>query len=108
MKLLIAIVQDNDVNLLMDDLVENKFSVTKLATTGGFLREGNTTLLLGVDENKVDECLELIERNCKKRNTTTSFTSSSVQGPMVQSFPVEIEVGGATVFILNVDQFKKL
>lgn len=108
MKLVIAIVQDNDVNLLMDDLVEKKYSVTKLATTGGFLREGNTTLLLGVDEDKVKDCLDLIERNCKKRKTIKSFVNSAGQGTMMQAFPVQIEVGGAIVFILDVDQFIKL
>ena len=108
MKLLIAIVQDNDVNLLMDDLVDNKYSVTKLATTGGFLKEGNTTLLLGIEESKIEDCLKLIENNCKKRKTTTSFVNSNAQSPMFQSFPIEIEVGGATVFILDVDQFIKL
>lgn len=108
MKLVIAIVQDNDVNLIMDDLVENEFSVTKLSTTGGFLKEGNTTLLLGVEEDKVQEVLSLIERNGKKRNATTTFLNSSVQGSMFNSLPVEIEVGGATVFVLDVAKFYKL
>lgn len=108
MKLVIAIVQDNDVNLLMDDLVEKKFSVTKLATTGGFLKEGNTTLLLGVDEERLEECLSLIEKNGKKRKTTTTFLNSNSQGAMFNSLPIEIEVGGATVFVLEVDKFIKL
>ncbi len=108
MKLLIVIVQDSDVNLLMDDLVEQKFSVTKLATTGGFLREGNTTLLIGVEDDKVDECISLISGSCKRRQTTTTITNTNEQGPMFQSFPIEIEVGGATIFVLNVDQFLKL
>lgn len=107
MKLLVVIVQDNDVNLLMDDLVENKYSVTKLATTGGFLKEGNTTLLIGVDEEKVQDCIALIDRNCKKRRSTT-FINPSTQGVVMQSIPIEVEVGGATVFVLDVDQFLKL
>lgn len=108
MKLVIAVVQDNDVNLLMDDLVDNDFQVTKLATSGGFLREGNTTLLMGVEEVRLDECLELIEKNGKKRKTTTSIMNSNAQGPLFNSYPLEIEVGGATVFVLEVDQFLKL
>lgn len=108
MKLVIAIVQDNDVNLLMDDLVENEFSVTKLSTTGGFLREGNTTLLLGVEEDRLQEAIKLIEKNGKKRKATTTFLNSSIQGSMFNSLPVEIEVGGATVFVLEIDQFFKL
>ena len=108
MKLVIAIVQDNDVNLLMDDLVENEFSVTKLSTTGWFLREGNTTLLLGVEEDRLQTAIDLIEKNGKKRKATTTFLNSSVQGSMFNSLPVEIEVGGATVFVLDIDQFYKL
>lgn len=108
MKLVIAIVQDNDVNLLMDDLVEHEFSVTRLSTSGGFLKEGNTTLLLGVDESRLDQCLELIESNGKKRKTTTSIVNTGGQGGLFNSFPIEIEVGGATVFVLDVEQFKKL
>lgn len=108
MKLVIAIVQDNDVNLLMDDLVEHEYSVTRLSTTGGFLKEGNTTLLMGVQEDGLDKCLELIEKNGKKRKATTSILNQSGHGALFNSFPVEIEVGGATVFILNVDQFLKL
>lgn len=108
MKLVLAIVQDNDVNMLMDDLVENKFSVTKLSTSGGFLKEGNTTLLLGVEEDKLDKCLEVIEANSKRRKTTTSIINASGQAALFNSLPVEIEIGGATIFILDVDQFIKL
>lgn len=108
MKLVIAIVQDSDVSLLMDDLVENNFSVTRLSTSGGFLKEGNTTLLLGVEKDKVQDCLDLISANCKKRNTTTTIVNANDQGPMFQSFPIEIEVGGATVFVLDVEQFIRL
>lgn len=107
MKLLVVIVQDRDSSLLMEDLVENKFSVTKLATTGGFLKEGNTTLLLGVEDDKVDSCLKIIDENCKIRSTTTSVINSNDQGPLFQSFPVEITVGGATIFVLDVEQFIK-
>lgn len=108
MKLVLAIVQDNDVNLLMDDLVENEFSVTKLSTTGGFLKEGNTTLLMGVEEEKLDDLLKLIEKNGKKRKTTTTILNSSATGSLFNSFPIEIEVGGATVFVLDVEKFIKL
>lgn len=107
MKLLIVIVQDRDVSSLMEELVENEFSVTKLATTGGFLKEGNTTLLLGVDKNKVEKCLEIIDENCKKRATTTTIINHNDQGPLFQSLPLEITVGGATIFILDVEQFIK-
>lgn len=107
MKLLIVIVQDRDVSLLMEELVENEFSVTKLATTGGFLKEGNSTLLLGVNKGEVEKCLSIIDENCKKRATTTTIINSNDQGPLFQSFPLDITVGGATIFILDVEQFIK-
>ncbi|MDO4778044.1 MAG: cyclic-di-AMP receptor [Tissierellia bacterium] len=108
MKLLLAVVQDNDVNILMEDLIENGFSVTKLSSTGGFLRSGNTTIFMGVDDDKMDECFKIIERNCKKRTATTAIVNPNMQGAMFQTFPVEITVGGATVFVINVEQFLKL
>lgn len=108
MKLLLVVVQDTDVNMLMEDLVDKGFRVTKLSSTGGFLKSGNTTIFMGVDEEKMDECLKIIETNCKKRKTTTAMVNPSMQGAMFQTFPVEIEVGGATVFVLDVDQFIKI
>lgn len=109
MKLLICVVQDNDVNPLMEDLVEHEFRVTKLSSTGGFLRSGNTTLFLGLEEEKIDAVMEIIRRNCKRRSTITpvinpQFDASSVY----QSIPIEIEVGGATVFQLDIDQMYRL
>lgn len=108
MKLLLVVVQDSDVNILMEELVDKGFRVTKLASSGGFLKTGNTTIFMGVDDDKLDECIKIIETNCKKRNTTTAMVNPSMQGAMFQTFPVEVEVGGATVFILNVDQFLKI
>lgn len=108
MKLLLVVVQDTDVNILMEELIDKGFRVTKLSSTGGFLKSGNTTIFMGVDEDKMDECLKLIEANCKKRKTTTAMVNPSMQGAMFQTFPVEIEVGGATVFVLDVDQFIKI
>ena len=67
MKLIIAIVQDQDVPSLIDDLTEKEFRVTKLASTGGFLKSGNTTLLMGVEEELVKEAIKIIEDNCKTR-----------------------------------------
>lgn len=108
MKLLLAVVQDNDVNILTEDLIDKGFSVTKLSSSGGFLRVGNTTVFMGVEDDRVDECLEVINRNCKKRKTTTAIVNPNIQSAMFQTFPVEIEVGGATVFLLDVEKFIKL
>ena len=111
MKLIIAIVQDEDASRLVNQLMKNGYGVTKLATTGGFLRAGNTTLLIGVDDEKLHSVIEIIEQVCKSRKQITAAPSSmgSMGGmPGAASYPVEVTVGGATVFVMSVDQFVKL
>jgi len=105
MKLIIAIVQDEDASRLVSNLMSEGFSVTKLATTGGFLRAGNTTVIIGVEEEKVEEVFSIIKSTCSTRKQITTN-----QAPFggVMPYPIEIEVGGATVFVLDVDQFIKL
>ncbi|NLV76927.1 MAG: hypothetical protein GX023_08100 [Tissierellia bacterium] len=108
MKLIIAIVQDQDVPSLMDDLTENDYRVTKLASTGGFLKSGNTTLLMGVEDNQVDKVMKIIEANCKTREITTSLLTVSMPGDTYMPYPLEVRVGGATIFILDVERFVKI
>ena len=62
MKLIVAIVQDEDAGRLVSALMDKGFGVTKLATTGGFLRAGNTTLISGVQDEKLEEALGIIEK----------------------------------------------
>ena len=109
MKMVIAIVQNEDANLLVEALMENHFSVTKLATTGGFLRSGNTTLLIGVDNERLESAMGIIEQVCKSRKQVA--TSPSPMGGatgMYVPYPVEVTVGGATVFVVDVEEFRKL
>ena len=109
MKLLIAIVQDEDAPRLISALMEHGYGVTKLATTGGFLRAGNTTVLTGVEGNQLDETLKVIESVCKPRKQIAPNPSLiGVDLGAYGSFPIEVTVGGATVFVLAVDQFIKL
>lgn len=68
MKMVIAIVQDHDSQRLADRLTKNDFRNTKLASTGGFLRAGNTTFLCGVEDARVDELLKLLDDTCGNRN----------------------------------------
>lgn len=106
MKLVIAIVNDEDALDLLDELTDKGFRVTKLATTGGFLRSGNTTLMIGVDDEQVKEVLTIIEENCKTRHQVVSNPSplSTTTGVYVP-YPVDIEVGGATIFVVDVHDF---
>ena len=109
MKLIIAIVQNEDSGRLIGELMNDGYSVTKLATTGGFLRAGNTTLLLGVDEEKIEGAMKIIEMICKSRKQIATSPSPMTGGTGVYiPYPIEVTVGGATVFVLNVEDFKKM
>ena len=109
MKLIVAIVQDEDAGRLVSELMNKGFGVTKLATTGGFLRAGNTTLLVGVDDEKFDGAMAVIEKVCKSRKQiATAPTSMTGVNGVYSPYPIEVMVGGATVFVLTVDQFIKL
>lgn len=109
MKLILAIVRDEDGSKLMSELNKENFSVTKLATTGGFLRAGNTTLLVGTSKENVDKVIEIIKSKCmtRKQIATTPTPSTGATG-VYDPYPVEIEVGGATIFVLDVEKFEKV
>ncbi|WP_425446834.1 cyclic-di-AMP receptor [Dethiothermospora halolimnae] len=108
MKLIIAIVQDDDVSELTDKLTENKFSITRLASTGGFLKSGNTTLLIGVEKERVEKVYEIIEKICRVRKVTTTLSSMTLTGDTYVPYPMEIKVGGATVFTLDVERYEQI
>ena len=110
MKLVIAIVQDEDAIDVLDSLTDKNFRVTKLATTGGFLKAGNTTLMVGVEEEKLDQALDVIKEVCKKRKETVIAPTplSSNEGGYIQQCPMQITVGGATIFVVDVDKFLRV
>lgn len=106
MKLVIAVVQDKDSSRLSSALMENNVRATKLASTGGFLRSGNTTFMIGVEDYRVNKVLTIIKDNCKSREQLVAPVSP--MGGNADSYvpyPVEVEVGGATVFELPIEQF---
>lgn len=107
MKLILSIVSSDDSSVVSSALTKAGFSVTKLATTGGFLMSGNTTFIIGTDDERVEEVIEVIGRHSKKRKQMVPSSASYGVG-MYTSFPVEVTVGGATIFVLDVEQFKKL
>ncbi len=109
MKLIIAIVQDEDASRLVSSLMNDGYGVTKLATTGGFLRAGNTTLLVGVDDDRFQGAMAIIEKICKSRKQiATSPSPVAGTASVYVPYPIEVMVGGATVFVLEVEQFVKL
>ncbi len=107
MKLVIAIVHDDDVSDVLKKLVESDFRSTKLATTGGFLKAGNTTLIIGTEADKVDEAISIIEKECKTRTEVVTTPPLLGEGSMA-SVPIDITVGGATIFVIDVDKYIKL
>lgn len=107
MKLVIAIVHDDDVSTLLKELVKANFRSTKLSTSGGFLRSGNTTLLIGVEADRLEELFGVIERSCKIRKETVTTPPMLGEGSMM-SMPIEISVGGATMFVIDVEKYIKL
>ncbi len=88
MKLIIAIIKDEDNDAVSRALTKNNFRVTFIASTGGFLRSGRSTLLIGVDDERVEDALEIIRNNCQK--------------------PEKSDASRATIFVLKVDQFTQL
>jgi len=108
-KMVVAIVHDHDAHNLMEALSSSNFKATKMATTGGFLREGNTTFMIGTDKEHLDEVMEIIKENCQARKKTIA-PMSPVANSMESyySFPMEVKIGGATVFIIDVEKFVKL
>ncbi|NLP47343.1 MAG: transcriptional regulator [Clostridiales bacterium] len=107
MKLIVAIVNNDDCHAVLSELSKNKFSATKLSTSGSFLRAGNATLLIGAADESVAEIIEII-KNFSSKRTQMVETGPSFAGETFMSMPIEVTVGGATVFVLDVDEFHKL
>lgn len=108
MRLIVAVVQDKDAPRLMESLVKAGHSATKLASTGGFLREGNSTILIGVEDNVADRVLEIIKSTCRAREQMVTPVTPVGPGESYVPYPVGVIVGGATVFIVPVEKFVKV
>lgn len=107
--LVMAVVQDADVPKLTRALAAAGLDATRLASSGGFLREGNTTLMIGVPRARLEELKERIASNCRKRTRMMSpAIPLAEQSEGLAAEPVEVEVGGAVLFVLGVQEFVKL
>ena len=103
LKLIAAMVQDQDADELLGALIETGFRATKINTTGGFLRGSNNMILIGVEEEKVDQVLEVIKAHCHPRTQTVHPAHADY---LVE--PMTVTIGGATVFVWDVERYERL
>lgn len=108
MKLVIAVVHNRDKNKVTDTLLKHGYKFTIIGSTGGFLREGNCTMLIGVEAAKAEHLLRVISENCKSREQFVNVMPPDAAP--IGSFsvsPVKVAVGGAVVFVMDVAQFER-
>ena len=115
MKLVFAIFSSDSYEAVASALSGAGYQSTKLASTGNFLRRGNTTLMIGVDDEKVANVADLIKKACGERRTVTmnmpcmpAMLPGNQAMMMATTVPVPVETGGAVLFVVNVDQFERI
>jgi uncharacterized protein YaaQ len=109
MKLVVAVVHNEDASALVDSLLEKEFRATRLHSSGGFLKQSNATIILGVEEAEVDEVITIVRENCTSRTQTVNPMPPIMEpGEFFMPYPLEVEVGGATVFVVPVERFERL
>lgn len=108
MKLIFAIVNNDDSHNVASGLTKAGYSATKLSSTGGFLMSGNTTFLICTDNERVDDVISVITRYSRKRKQYVPFANVGAVEMQTASFPVEVSVGGATVFVTDIERFEKV
>ena len=108
MKLIFAVINSNDTNDATEALTNSGFGVTKLSSTGGFLKKGNTTLMLGVEDDKVETVIAILKEKCAQRMETevsVPYIGTNASMYHVTAYPVEVQAGGAVVFSVDVSEF---
>ena len=108
MKMVVAIVHADDASGLVKALSQAGYGVTRVKSAGGFLRRQNTTVFAGVPDRDVDRVIDIIRRRCHSRTEQVSPLPPVVEpGEVYMPYPMEVEVGGATVFVLDVERYVK-
>ena len=108
MKLIIAIIHEKDQRYLQDALLEHNFQFTNVSSTGGFLREGNVTLMIGVDDEQVEDVMNIFRYNCSSREQYLNMMPTLDPSGGVMPSPVKVVVGGAILFVVDVERFEKI
>jgi uncharacterized protein YaaQ len=108
-KLVVAVVHNEDAGALVDALLEREHRATRLHSSGGFLKQSNATILVGIDDDKVEEVLDIIRANCTSRTQVVNPMPPIMEpGEFFMPYPLEVEVGGATVFVLPIERTERL
>ncbi len=107
MKLVIAIINNDDSQKVLLEIGRAGLYATKLSTSGTFLRAGNLTLIMGVEDERLQETLEIFKNNCSRREDIVPVMQG-VDFDFMPSMPTKVTVGGATIFVLDVEQFHKM
>ena len=107
MKLIFSIVNNDDSHAVQSALTKSGFQATKLASSGGFLMSGNTTFMVCAEDDRTDEAIEVIKTHSHKRKQFVPSSASYGIGSYT-SFPVEVSVGGATIFVTPIERFEKV
>ena len=109
MKLIVAIVHNEDAGPLVDALLEREYRTTRLQSSGGFLKQSNATIMVGVDDEKVEDVMAIVRENCTSRTQLVNPMPPIMEpGEFFMPYPLEVEVGGATVFVLPVERFERI
>ena len=109
MKLVVAVVHNEDAGALVDALLEAEHRATRLHSSGGFLKQSNATIIVGVDDDKVEAVLGIVRETCTSRTQVVNPMPPIMEpGEFFMPYPLEVEVGGATVFVLTVERFERL
>lgn len=109
MKLMISILHERDKQRVSDALLQAGHKFTVVASTGGFLRDGNTTLLIGADEDMVDNVIDTIRGCCPCRDEYVNQPlpdALATTGVMMN--PIKVKVGGAVIFVVDVEKFVRV
>ncbi len=108
MKLIFAIINNDDGPIVSAELIKAGFQVTKMASTGGFLKKGNNTFITAVEDEQVDKVIEIIKNYSRKRTFTTAADVLASANMGVGMTPIQVSVGGATVFVANIERFERI
>ena len=109
MKLVVAIVHNEDAGALVDALLEREYRATRLHSSGGFLKQSNATIIVGVDDDRIEDVLGIVRDNCHARNQVINPMPPIMEpGEFFMPYPLEVEVGGATVFVVPVERSERL